>query len=133
MKRSIFVILISIIAYSCHEDQIPRKHFPQTWKIAGWRSYGFGGDSGFQSITDSTYFYVFKKDGTFTKTLGTQSTAGTYKLGTDKIYYDLIFPDGKLVDSCYGNTEKLTIGEKKMLVGGSAPCDGATLYFKLDK
>jgi len=140
MKRFIIILVIAIITFSCQEDQTPFSQFPETWKLAGWRSYGFLGDSGFQPISDSTYTYLFKKNGTFLKTVGKESTAGTFQtevlifeIGGKRTQYNLIFPDDKLIDSCFGISEKLYINENKMLVGETAPCDGPTLFFSLAK
>jgi hypothetical protein len=79
MKRFIIILVIATVTFSCQEDQPPFSQFPQTWKLAGWRSYGFLGDSGFQPISDSTYTYLLKKNGTFLKTVGKESTSGTYQ------------------------------------------------------
>lgn len=80
MNRSRLILLLAIFAFSCQENEGPIDQFPQTWKIAGWQSSGFGGDIGFQPITDSTYTYLFKKNGTFLKTVGEESASGTFQI-----------------------------------------------------
>ncbi|WP_439488570.1 hypothetical protein [Algoriphagus sp.] len=130
--------LISILVMSCQEDEEPHDIFPQTWKLAGWQAYGVEEDSEFQPISDSTYIYLFKSDGTFVKNVGEESTAGTYQtevliyeVGGERKHYNLIFPEDKLRHSCHANREYLQIDENGMLVGGSAPCDGPALFFRL--
>ncbi|UZD21650.1 hypothetical protein PBT90_19235 [Algoriphagus halophytocola] len=138
MTRLLLLCLLSIFTFSCQEDEKPYNEYPQTWKIAGWRVFGFGGDSGFQTISDSSYTYLFKKDGTYVKTVGEESTSGTYKqefkiyeVGGERKEYILNFEEDILRHSCFANREYLFIDENGMLVGGSAPCDGASLYFTL--
>ncbi|WP_092894336.1 hypothetical protein [Algoriphagus aquimarinus] len=116
------------------------KKFPQIWKLVGKSSYGLGGDSGFQAISDSSYFYVFKKDGTFLKTVGNETTSGTFQLedlihgtNTKGTSYTLTFLDDLLRYSCYPNLEHLHLNMDNLLVGGSDPCDGITLYFSNEK
>ena len=140
IKRSIFFLLLALFAFSCQEDQEPIDQFPQTWKIAGWQNSGFGGDLGFQPISDSTYTYLFKKDGTFLKTVGDESIAGTfrtevlnYEIGGKRTTYTLFFPEDKLRNSCSANVEGMYSNENLMLVGESAACDGPTNFFSLMK
>ncbi|SFU08280.1 hypothetical protein SAMN04489724_3794 [Algoriphagus locisalis] len=138
MRRYIFILVITVIAFACQGSQDPTDEFPQTWKIAGWQIMGDAGDSGFQSVTDSSYTYLFKKDGSFLKTVGNESTIGSfekeeliYEVGGKKTNYKLFFPENKLVNSCSTNLEYMTINENGMLVGGSAPCDGPAIYLTL--
>ncbi|MFC5626803.1 hypothetical protein [Algoriphagus winogradskyi] len=140
MRRSLFILLITTIIFSCQENQDPYDEFPQTWKIAGWQRIGFAGDSGFQSVTDSSYTYLFKKDGSFLKTVGDDSIIGffekeelIYEVGGKSTHYKLFFPEDRLRNSCSANLEYLTIEENGMLVGGSAPCDGPSIYLALVK
>lgn len=140
MNRSRLILLLAIFAFSCQENEGPIDQFPQTWKIAGWQSSGFGGDIGFQPITDSTYTYLFKKNGTFLKTVGEESASGTFQIevlnfevGGKRTTYTLFFPEGKLTNSCSANVEGMYIDDNKMLVGGSAACDGPTNFFSLVK
>lgn len=145
MKRSILIPLLSILvlaflSISCQTEKNLIEKYPQTWKLVGKSSYGLGGDSGFQAISDSSYSYVFKKDGTFLKTVGKETTSGTYQLedlihGTNRkgTNYTLTFPNDELRYSCYPTLEHLHLNEDSFLVGGSGPCDGITLYFSNKK
>ena len=144
MKHSVYFILLAIIAFSCQDNQDPfdefADKFPQTWKISGWQSQGQAGDSGFQSITDSSYTYLFKKDGSFLKTVGNESINGffekeelIFEVGGKRTIYTLFFPEAKLINSCSANMEGMFIDENGMLVGGSAPCDGPSIYLALVK
>jgi hypothetical protein len=138
MKSLLFILFIGIFAFSCKEDQEPLGEFPQFWEIAGWQSYRSFVNTGFQAISDSSHTYLFKRDGTFLKTVGTESISGTYQtevliyeMGDKRINYHLFFPEDKLRNSCFANRENLYINENGMLVGGSAPCDGPAVFFKL--
>lgn len=138
MKPIIIILLVAFFAFSCQENDGPIDQFPQTWKIAGWQTYGFGGDSGFQAISDSSYTYLFKRDGTFLKTVGNETISGTYRtevliyeVGGKRITYTLFFPEARLTNSCSANIEGMFIDDNKMLVGGIAACDGPTNFFSL--
>lgn len=138
MKSLIAVLLVALFAFSCQENDGPIGQFPQTWKIAGWQIMGDAGDSGFQSVTDSSYTYLFKNDGSFLKTVGIETTSGTFKkeelifeVGGKRTIYTLFFPEGRLTNSCSANVEGMFIDENILLVGGSAACDGPTNFFSL--
>lgn len=137
MKSSLSILLLIFIMLSCIESE---NQFPQTWKIIGHRTYGFGGDTGLISTPDSTYTYLFNRDGTFLKTVGKETATGTYERekrdyqeGGKRTVYILLFPDGKLAHSCSGQTEQLFLDNDGILSGGSAPCDGPTNYFEIVK
>ncbi len=79
---------------------------------------------------------MFKKDGTFLKTVGDESASGTYQIemlifevGGERTTYTLFFPEDDLINSCSANVEGMYIDDNKMLVGGSAACDGPTNFF----
>ncbi|SFA76611.1 hypothetical protein SAMN04489723_101232 [Algoriphagus aquimarinus] len=140
MKFLICILVIAFFSISCRTEKNLEKKFPQIWKLVGKSSYGLGGDSGFQAISDSSYFYVFKKDGTFLKTVGNETTSGTFQLedlihgtNTKGTSYTLTFLDDLLRYSCYPNLEHLHLNMDNLLVGGSDPCDGITLYFSNEK
>lgn len=132
--------MVALFAFSCQENEGPVGQFPQTWKLAGSQTYAFGGDTGFQAIIDSSHTYLFKKDGTFLKTVGDENASGTYQteeriyeVGGKRTTYTLFFPDDDLRNSCSANIEGMFIDENKMLAGGSAACDGPTNFFSLEK
>lgn len=62
MKQTLLLFIIIIFSFSCQENEKAYTKFPQAWELASWRVYGSGGDSGFQTISDSIYTYLFKKD-----------------------------------------------------------------------
>lgn len=139
MRHSICILFLAIIAFSCEDhEEDPLSEFPQTWNIIGWQDFGIDGDSGFKAIRDSTHSYVFKVDGTFTKTVGSETASGRYKTEIvvyevvgEQRYYSLIFPDEKLIHSCSKVKEYLFVDEG-MLIGGDAPCGGTSTYFSLE-
>lgn len=140
MKLTLSILIIAFFFISCQTEKNVVERFPQTWKLVGKSSYGLGGDSGFQAISDSSYSYVFKKDGTFLKTVGNETASGTFEIGdvihgtnTKGTNYTLAFPDDELRHSCYPNLEYLHLNTDNQLVGGSGPCDGITLYFSKGK
>lgn len=140
MRNSIFILVLAIIAFACQESPDPTDEFPQTWKIAGWQIQGDAGDSGFQSVTDSSYTYLFKKDGSFLKTVGNETTSGTFKkeelifeVGGQRTIYTLFFPEAGLSNGCSANVEGMFIDENGLLVGGSAACDGPSVFLTLVK
>ncbi|MEB2778935.1 hypothetical protein U3A58_00910 [Algoriphagus sp. C2-6-M1] len=140
MRRSIFILVIVLIAFACQESQDPTDEFPQTWKISGWQSEGQAGDSDFQSVTDSSYTYLFKKDGSFLKTVGIETISGTFKkeelifeVGGKRAIYTLFFPEPRLSSGCSANVEGMSIDENGLLVGGSAACGGPSIYLTLVK
>lgn len=137
MKSSLFVLPLTVLFFSCIEFE---NKFPQTWKLDGHRTYGFGGDSGFVATPDSTYSYAFNSDGTFLKTVGMETAIGSfvreernYETHGKKYVYILTFNENKLVHSCSNLMEQLALDNSGVLSGGSAPCDGPTNYFSLAK
>lgn len=137
MKNTLLFLLLSFLFLSCIEDE---KQFPQTWKLDGHRTYGFGGDTGFIAAADSSYTYLFKSDGTFLKTVGDETSTGSfvreeriYETHGKKTVYILNFIERKLVHSCSDLMEQLELDEAGVLSGGSAPCDGPTNYYSLVK
>lgn len=113
MIRTLIILLLGINVFGCQKDQYPTAGLPQTWKLVGVQSPRLMGDQNFQPISDSSYTYVFKKDGNFSKTVGTETSWGTYQIDTQvyaeestAIRYALHFPDDRLRDSCYPNQEE---------------------------
>jgi hypothetical protein len=108
--------------------------------MSGYQTWGFGGDSGLIATPDTAYTYLFRSDGTFLKTVGNETSSGTYD--REKRIYDthgkktvylLNFSEDRLVHSCSGSTEQLALDESGTLSGGSSPCDGPTNYYSLVK
>ncbi len=137
MKSFFSILLLTMLLCSCLESE---NRFPQSWKLDGHRTYSFGGDTGFIATPDSSYTYLFRSDGTFLKTVGTETSSGSfvrekrdYMTHGKKTMYLLNFSENKLVHSCSAQTEQLVIAEDGVLSGGSAPCDGPTNYYSLQK
>lgn len=135
MKSPFSILLLASLLFSCIESE---NQFPQTWKLDGHRTYGFGGDTGFIATPDSLYTYLFNSDGTFLKTVGAETSTGSF-VREERIYdthgkktvYILNFNEDQLVHSCSNLMEQLERDEAGVLSGGSAPCDGPTNYFSL--
>lgn len=137
MKSSICILLLTFLLFSCIESE---NKFPQKWKLDGHRTYGFGGDTGFIATPDSSYTYLFNSNGTFLKTVGSETSSGSFvkekrehMTHGKKTVYILNFTENKLVHSCSNLVEQLMMDEAGVLSGGSAPCDGPTNYFSLQK
>jgi len=137
MKQSICILFLAISTFSCIDYDDPLNEFPQTWNIVGWQDFSSGGTSEFQPIRDSIHSYVFKVDGTFLKTIGSETTSGRYiteivdyEVIGERKHYSLIFPDEKLINSCSKVKEYLFV-DGDLLVGGDAACDGTSTYFSL--
>ena len=114
MRRSIFLLLMTTIVFSCQENHDGSgefaDEFPQTWKISGWESQELTGDPSFQFVIDSSYTYSFKKDGSFRKTVGYvpinsffEKEELIFEVGGKRRIYTLFFPEAKLINSCSAN------------------------------
>jgi hypothetical protein len=142
IRLTIIVIFLSVFS-SCTKNTDERT---TTADYHGkWTLVKMSG-SMFNSVTTGTAmdwqeFYLFKNDGTFTKSRTRNAVkitvSGTYSVqnNSDRLYLELTYPkDSELIGSCYENRkEELYFPDSTTLSSTWRNCDGPGLdYEKVD-
>ena len=143
IRLTIIVIFLTVFS-SCtknHEGSTTAANYHGKWTLVKMSGSMFNsGTTGIEM--DWQEFYLFKNDGTFTKsrTKNAVKTAvsGTYtaKNNADGLYLELTYPkESELIGSCYGNLkEELYFPDARTLSSTWKNCDGPGLdYEKVDK
>lgn len=143
MKNALFVLLSSMILFSCNEIESPDvTDLPQEWILKGYKSSWIPQDD-ITLLTDTTYFYKLKSDGSFVKTIGQYKLTGTFDFETGpegQNYVILTYDEASfkldeeygswgLIHYCGQNYEPFTILDSKTVQGSWGECDGPILIF----
>ncbi|MHA7130401.1 hypothetical protein [Algoriphagus namhaensis] len=147
MKRCLFVISLVTFLYSCTASEEPIS-VEEIWSFTGYSCSFCSNPNEFFPVSDSTYYYTFRPDSSFTKNIGTFELSGRYEVETtpdDQTYLVLQYNQASvdldrnnkvwpgLIHYCGQEYEPLLIQDDGKLIGSWGACDGPRLVFEKDQ
>lgn len=132
MKRTLIFSLFALVAFSCDfNDQPEPKDEGQTWNLVGYQEM-VDGNLEYTPVSDSTFSYSLRTDGTFIKKVGNYTVDGTYKTTSADNLTHYIFQfnskNSLLIHSCDEGMEDYFINSQGELAGTWDSCDGTKLF-----
>lgn len=146
MKPFLTILALALVLASCTENENPTQPSSEIWSLEGYTCTFCLNPDEFVAVPDTTYYYTFRPDSTFSKTLGSLQLDGTFykysemdgreylHLQYSEAFYNL---DRDRTSDYYGTIhfcgqdfEPMLIREDGKLMGSWGACDGPNLVFR---